>query len=222
MQAFVLESESLMREMLIDLLQNKLSIEVIGATGNGQESLDLLLAYPPDILIAEPYPDATTGYYVISELTLRSKNCPPVVFLCNTLSARTLYRIDQLNPRAVIDRKVAGVEEIQGALRHVSNGRYFFSASIRYELSRLKADPNAFYKILSLREQQILTLVGGGFTDSQIGTLLCISEVSVQQHRKNLNQKLSCRSRLELLRYATQHGFWLQRFAEFDTGYAMS
>ncbi len=59
---------------------------------------------------------------------------------------------------------------------------------------------------LTNREKEILKLIAQGYTNRQIGELLSISVRTVEGHRGNLSEKLGLHSRVELVRYAREHG----------------
>jgi DNA-binding CsgD family transcriptional regulator len=60
------------------------------------------------------------------------------------------------------------------------------------------------YATLTPRERQVLHLVAGGRTSSEIAGQLSISVKTVEVHRANLMRKLGVRNRIELVRYALQ------------------
>jgi len=59
---------------------------------------------------------------------------------------------------------------------------------------------------LTPRELDVLRLIVRGYTNSQMADLLNISVRTVEYHRGNLTGKLNLRSRVELIRYAAEHG----------------
>jgi two-component system response regulator NreC len=59
---------------------------------------------------------------------------------------------------------------------------------------------------LTPRETEILKLIVEGYTNRQIGEYLNISIRTVEGHRANISDKLGLHSRLDLVRYARQHG----------------
>src|SRR5690606_33484768 len=59
---------------------------------------------------------------------------------------------------------------------------------------------------LSTREKEILTLVANGLTNKEISLRLEISEYTVKNHLKNLFQKLHLNNRVQLAKYAYEHG----------------
>lgn len=61
---------------------------------------------------------------------------------------------------------------------------------------------------LSDREYEILTWVAQGLTNKEISIQLEISEYTVKNHLKNLFQKLHLNNRVQLAKYAYEHGIY--------------
>jgi DNA-binding NarL/FixJ family response regulator len=59
---------------------------------------------------------------------------------------------------------------------------------------------------LSEREREVLKLIAEGHSGQQIGSMLFISEKTVDRHRSNLLEKLALRDRVDLTRYAIRVG----------------
>jgi DNA-binding NarL/FixJ family response regulator len=59
---------------------------------------------------------------------------------------------------------------------------------------------------LTPRETEVLTHIVQGYTNRQIGEVLNISVRTVEGHRANLSGKLGLQSRVDLVRYARDHG----------------
>ena len=51
----------------------------------------------------------------------------------------------------------------------------------------------------------MLTYIAEGSTNKEVGEKLCISDRTVESHRRNILQKLDVRNTAELVRYAIQH-----------------
>ncbi len=58
--------------------------------------------------------------------------------------------------------------------------------------------------ILTLREKEVLHLVGEGKTSKQIATVLNLSVFTVNNHRKHICQKLRLHSTAELVAFAAR------------------
>ena len=59
---------------------------------------------------------------------------------------------------------------------------------------------------LTDREQEVLTLLVEGESNSEIGEKLGISPKTVARHRENIMNKLNLHSRSELVKYAIRKG----------------
>ena len=58
------------------------------------------------------------------------------------------------------------------------------------------------FQCLTQREREILRYLAEGYNNPQIGEMLYISRLTVEQHRKNIIRKLKAKSAVELFQYA--------------------
>ncbi len=61
--------------------------------------------------------------------------------------------------------------------------------------------------LLTNREKEVLILLSYGYTDSEIGNILCLSHHTVKSHRKKLIIKFDSRNTANLVRQGIQLGF---------------
>jgi two-component system, NarL family, nitrate/nitrite response regulator NarL len=59
---------------------------------------------------------------------------------------------------------------------------------------------------LTLREREVINLVGQGLKSRQIAAHLCIAEATLRRHLTSIFAKLKVVDRLELVIYAYRHG----------------
>jgi DNA-binding NarL/FixJ family response regulator len=88
----------------------------------------------------------------------------------------------------------------------VAGGRPYFSRKFNEILAQESAKSEALGKILSRREQQVLTQVLAGRTSREIGEAIGLSPRTVEFHRANLMAKLGATNLAELLAHARQRG----------------
>ena len=86
-------------------------------------------------------------------------------------------------------------------------GRRYLSSAVQRLRANLRADPAAFDKILSDREQAVLRLVGEGLDNDAVAARLKISPSTAKNHRLNIMAKLDLHSTPQLIRYAIEKGF---------------
>ena len=209
----MVEDQALFREFLVDALEGKLDCQVVGQAADGETALDVVRAQKPDLLILDILIPRLSGIHVASIL---GKEIPTlrIMGLSAELDVKTVHQVHRLQLAGFIDKNDAGREVLQEAVACMRKRQRYFSPTMSKVLRSLKIDPQAFSKILTRREQEVLTLAG--WSDDHIAEALGLGVTSVQTHRKNLFRKLDVHSTPELIRYAHQAGFWKSEFERMD------
>jgi DNA-binding NarL/FixJ family response regulator len=96
------------------------------------------------------------------------------------------------------------------AVRRTAEGDAVFSPGLAGlvigEYRRLQDDPTPTTPQLTERELEVLRLVARGLTARQVASRLTISHRTVENHVQNTLRKLQLHNRVELVRYAVEHG----------------
>lgn len=104
------------------------------------------------------------------------------------------------------------LHEWELAFRAVSQGRVYYGQEVMLRLAESSsqtfiADPEPTTKdFLSKREVEILRLVANEYTTTRIASELCISDKTVESHRRNLFQKLGVKNSVGLTKIAVRMG----------------
>lgn len=110
--------------------------------------------------------------------------------------------------------KSASVDELIDAVRRTAEGDAVFSAGLAGlllgEYRRMAQEPRGGAPQLTDRETEVLRLVATGRTARQIAETLVISHRTVENHVQSTMRKLQLHNRVELARYAIEHGFTAQ------------
>lgn len=93
------------------------------------------------------------------------------------------------------------------AIEEVRGGRRYYQPEVREALRRLRADPRAFFKLLSDREMALLPGLGRGLTDAEIAAQAGLSALTVKSHRQHIMAKLGLHRTPDLIYWAIEHGF---------------
>ncbi|CRK60671.1 putative two-component system response regulator [Alloactinosynnema sp. L-07] len=105
--------------------------------------------------------------------------------------------------------KSASAEELVAAVRRTSAGDAVFTAGLAGlvlgEYRRMASGPDDAPK-LTERETEVLRLVAKGLTARQIADRLVLSHRTVENHVQSTLRKLQLHNRVELARYAIEHG----------------
>lgn len=213
MKVIVVEDQLLFRDFLVNLLKDRLSMEVVGVASDGETALELVLRTEPDLVILDILIPKLSGI-LVARAILEKHPATRILGISSETDVKTLHQVDKLRLAGFIDKNEATVDVLVEAIESIRRNKRYFSHSLTSAIRKLKADPLSFQKILSKREQEILTFIGGGLSDGEIGRRLGLSETSIQSHRRNLFRKLDIHSTPELIRFANEAGFWKGSFSK--------
>lgn len=106
--------------------------------------------------------------------------------------------------------KSASADELVEAVNRTAAGDAVFTAGLAGlvlgEYRRMAATPDEDKPQLTDRETEVLRLVAKGLTARQIANRLVISHRTVENHVQSTLRKLQLHNRVELARYAIEHG----------------
>lgn len=106
--------------------------------------------------------------------------------------------------------KSASATELVEAVRHTAAGDAVFTPGLAGlvlgEYRRMAAKPRDGEPSLTQRETEVLRLVAKGLTARQIAGRLTLSHRTVENHVQSTLRKLQLHNRVELARYAIEHG----------------
>ena len=108
----------------------------------------------------------------------------------------------------------ASGEELNHAIQAASNGRLHFDWGVTESvLAKLQRFNDSGYpshlEILSERETLILTMIGSGYGNKEIGIRLRIATATVRNNITRIRSKLGLHSRARLVRFAIDKGLQL-------------
>jgi two-component system nitrate/nitrite response regulator NarL len=106
----------------------------------------------------------------------------------------------------------AELDEWERAIRAVSDGKVYYGQEVMLKLAEsslddLMQEPTPTTRdFLSKREVEILRLVASEYSTNRIANELCISDKTVETHRRNLFHKLGVRNSVGLTKIAVRMG----------------
>ena len=195
-RVLVVEDMRMFRELLTDWLAGWGRYEVAGAAGSGEDALALMSAAQPDVLLVDLQLPGMGGL----EFVRAARQIRPEVralVLSSLVDPLALTRVRESGVEGYIEKE-ASPEQLAEALGAVADGRLFYSARFNETLAREGAKAQAVGKILSRREQEVLTHVLAGRTSRETGELIGLSVRTVEFHRANIMAKLGASNMAEL------------------------
>lgn len=204
----VADDHVIIRAGLKTLIQSDSSLHIIGEASGGQEAISMVEKLQPDILVLDLSMPDIDGIVVTRQV---HSNYPNVRILILTVheDEALLREVIKSGASGYILKHAAEKELVEAIKRILSGEMYvdpkmlpslFKQSRVTSTKSETKEEP------LSPREVDVLKLIVDGYTNRQIGLELNISMRTVEGHRSNIYGKLGLHSRVELVRYAKEHG----------------
>ncbi len=204
----LVDDHSILRAGLRLLLNSQPDMEVVGEAGDGVEALRLAEETRPDVVIMDLTMPGEGGI----EATRRIRQAvPEAKVLVLTMHDDGAYLRAALAAGAAgFVVKQAADTELLSAIRAVSSGRTVVFSGLTCDPAELLGRPDGGSReglaLLSEREKEVLRLLALGYTNHEIAELLFISVKTVESHKSRIMEKLGCTRRVDLVRFALEHG----------------
>ena len=205
MKALIIEDEKFVREYLSSLLLNEFDIAEVMQAVDGESGwelfeqhsfqfiiLDLLLPKLDGIKLAKRMLDGGRGHRI---LAISSE--------CDDFTVREVTRSGILG---FVSKKDMSHDIITEAVEEIFDGHVYYSSSVLEVLERIRNDPDAYFKVLSRRELQVLGYLAQQMSHEEIAAELGVSDFTVKRHRHNAMKKLNLKNESSLLHFALDKG----------------
>lgn len=207
-KVLIADDHTLVRTGLRALLLSEPTLQLVGEATGGYEAIKMVADLRPDVLVLDLSMPDLDGIAVTRQL---KPSYPDLKILILTLHEdEALLREAIKSGASGYILKRAAEAELISAIQIVMRGDMYVDPSMLRSLIEEKPSlTNARHESvepLTPRETEVLKLIVQGYTNRQVGEELNISIRTVEGHRANLSGKLGLRSRVELVRYAREHG----------------
>ncbi len=201
----ILADDHLIVRQGLRMVLEKEQIEVLGEASDGIEAVRLIEELLPGIAVLDLDMPGLDGLAVLREAARLSPQTRAVIL---TRHMEEPYAVEALRigARGYVLKTQASTDLV-AAIRHVDRGEVYLSPKISKAVVRAYLNnaegPNPQ---LSVRERQVLQLVGEGHSTKKIASLLGISVKTADTHRTKLMEKLDIHQTAGLVRYAIRNG----------------
>jgi Response regulator containing a CheY-like receiver domain and an HTH DNA-binding domain len=199
----IVDDHPIVIEGLTKLLMKKEKFNLIGSFTNGQDFVAFLKTTPINIVLLDIVLPGIDGMDLCKEI----KNISPATIVLAFSNHQERSGIMKMleNGASGYVLKDASIDELMFCIDEAMNGRITFSKAINDILIQAQLKENRVAK-LTKRETEILKLIANGTTTPHIAELLFLSKFTVENHRKNILQKLKAKNVAELISIANQQG----------------
>ena len=200
----ILADDHLIVRQGLRMVLEKERIEILGEASDGPEALRLIRELQPDIAVLDLDMPGLDGLAVLREATVVSPQTRAIIL---TRHMEEPYAVEALRigARGYVLKTQASTDLV-AAIQHVDRGEVYLSPKISKAVVQAYLTNEGPSGQLSVRERQVLQLVGEGFSTKKIATLLGISVKTADTHRTKLMEKLDIHQTAGLVRYAIRNG----------------
>ena len=204
----IADDHAIVRTGLRALLRSEAGLQLVGEATGGYEAIELVGKTRPDILILDLSMPDLDGIAVTRQLKPEYPDLRILILTVHEDEAMLREAIRAGASGYIV--KHAAEAELIAAIKAIRRGDlYVDPAMLRVllvESPKPRTEQPASPDPLTPRETDVLKLIVQGYTNRQVGEELGISVRTVEGHRANLLEKLGLRTRVELVRYARDHG----------------
>lgn len=211
----IVEDQKLFQELLTHVAQKEFGHKVVGIASDGIQAIQLCREKKTNLLLLDLLIPKISGL-VVAETLQEEMPQLKILAVSSENDPYTVHRAFDIGLQGFLDKGSQTMATLVEAIERVSDGKTYFSENILKIREKLIQEPMAFHKILSPREQEVLALIGGCYSDQEIGEFMGLSSSTVQTHRKNIMNKTGTHSTPLLIKYALENGFWKPQEAQFS------
>jgi len=203
------DDHQILREGVARLLSDDPSFELVGEADDGRRAVELAVQLQPDVVLMDVTMPGLNGIDAASRIRAES---PTVRVLAMSMHIDTAVVTRMLEAGATgYVVKGSGFEELREALLAASDRRPYLSPQISGEavseyFERRRSSSQRVRPTLTPREREVLQLLAEGNSTKAIAAALGLSAKTVENHRKQLRDKLGLHSVAELTKYAIREG----------------
>jgi DNA-binding NarL/FixJ family response regulator len=207
---FVVDDHPIFMKGLLTQLKEFSFINVVGSADNGRDFLEKVGNDLPDIVFMDIKMPEMNG---IEATKAAMEKYPGLKIVALSMFGDEDYLQSMLDAGAkgfLLKNIEKG--DLEKAIRSVMEGRNYFSEELLSILTNKfvnkpkPADGKTEEPIkFSQREEEVLKLICQGFTNQEIGSMLFISQRTVDGHRANLLSKVGAKNTVGLVTYAIKN-----------------
>lgn len=200
----IVDDHPIVIQGLSALLQGEDDLHIAGTFTTGNAFLAFLKERPQvDIVLLDITLPDINGVEVCKEIKKLSPETK-VLIISNHSERSIIMQMLQQGASGYL-LKNASSEELVRCVYDVLAGRIALSAEVTTIMTRPLQNELKNIPHLTKREIQVLGMIAEGRTSASIAEELCVSQFTVETHRRNLMQKFDANNTAALIKMAAEH-----------------
>ena len=202
------DDHGIVRQGLRAVLARDPSLEVVGESADGRETVRLAEALQPSIVIMDIGMPHLNGIEATAQI-VRDHPQTGVIILSMHSDETYLLRALSAGAKGYLLKDSAEVELVR-AVNTVAKGRPFFSPAVTgtmledYLRNMQQRNLSDSWDLLTEREKEVVQFIAEGKSNKEVAGALQLSPYTVETHRANLMQKLNLHNTAEIVLYAVR------------------
>ncbi|MEN8848966.1 MAG: response regulator transcription factor [Akkermansiaceae bacterium] len=196
----LVEDDELLREQLVKILNETKEVEVLIAVSSGEEALEKIPSYSPDVILLDINLPGKSGIDCIRELKQKCSSTE-VIMLTAYEEEDNIFNALREGASGYL-LKTSTPQELFDAIRDVHSGGAPFSSHVARKVAqyfRQDREISIENESLSPREREVLQLLSSGYIYKEVADKLDITVETVRTYVKRVCAKLHVRSKVEAI-----------------------
>ena len=210
-KVLLVDDQELVRTGLRGILRTQFGFDVVGECPDGTTIAAAVRALAPDIVLMDVRMPLVDGVQATRDLLASVPGAPPVLALTTFDDDEVLAGMLRAGASGFILKGVPA-EDLQRAVRVVAEGGAWLDPAVTSRvLAAYRTAPSPALarhpglESLTIREREVLALIGQGKTNTEIAAGLFVSEGTVKTHINHVFTKLQLRDRAAAVVFAFDH-----------------
>jgi DNA-binding NarL/FixJ family response regulator len=212
-RVLICDDQALVRAGFRLILDAEDDLEVLAEASDGQEALEHVKSYTPDVVLMDVRMPNMDGIDATRRITADEGAEGPKVLILTTFDLdEYVYEALRAGASGFL-LKDAPAEQLVAAIRVVAGGEALLAPSITKRLiedfARAAApsdQPPPALDALTARELEVFKLVARGMSNAEIAQSLVVSDATVKTHVARILMKLDLRDRVQAVVLAYESG----------------
>jgi DNA-binding NarL/FixJ family response regulator len=203
----VVDDEAVVRQGICSLLSMEQDLNIVGQAQNGLKAVELAKSLNPDVILMDIRMPVCDGLEALGKI-LKERSSTKVIML-------TTFDDDSSITRALGSGAIGYLlkdtdsEKIAAAIRLAAQGIASLNVPILAKVLNhpkpVEQDVAAMLTKLSVRETEVLRLIGKGSSNKEIAAALFLTEGTVKNYVTEIFEKLGVRNRADAASIAQKH-----------------